>query len=268
MSASSRGARTSWTARTTTAIDTRSCRSSSSPRANRRRGLALACATAATAFAFASAEVSAQDGPGTKTSDVRAQTRLFRRGSTAVTETQASELTLTLTEAAVRPIQTWIRTAGALDDTRRILTTSLRSPEAELVQIGQRLRAFSVLSRTQMYQGKITRITPQPGGARVEATLAASARNDVARYLMEIVVERGPFLSVPNVSIIEEGGSRVVYLKLASGEYSPRTIHTGLEGELYTQVVDGLNEGDQVVSIGSFFVDADNKLKSGEAEEP
>jgi hypothetical protein len=53
-------------------------------------------------------------------------------------------------------------------------------------------------------------------------------------------------------------------VKDASGEYMPRTIETGLEGELYTQVTTGLAEGDQVVSIGSFFVDADNKLKSGE----
>jgi hypothetical protein len=229
--------------------------------------LALACATAAAALLSPRAEIAAQEEPAGKTSDVRAQTRLFRRGSTAVTEAQASELTLTLTEAAVRPIQTWVRTAGALDDTGKILTTSLRSPEAELALVGQRLRAFSVTSRTQMFQGKITRVTPRPGGALVEATLAAAARHDVTRYLMEIVVERGPFLSVPNVSIIEEGGSRVVYVQLATGQYSARTIHTGLEGELYTQVVDGLNEGDQVVSIGSFFVDADNKLKSGDSEE-
>jgi Cu(I)/Ag(I) efflux system membrane fusion protein len=73
---------------------------------------------------------------------------------------------------------------------------------------------------------------------------------------------------VPNVSIIEEGDERVVYVKQASGDYSARTIHTGLEGELYTQVLDGLAEGDQVVSIGSFFVDADNKLKSGGSETP
>jgi hypothetical protein len=197
-------------------------------------------------------------------SDVRAQTRLFRRGSTAVTEAQASELTLTLTEAAFRPIQTWVRTAGTLDQTGRILTTRLRSPEADSVQVGQRLRCFSVTSRTQMHQARVTRVTPEPGGAVVEATIAVAARNDGARYLMEIVVERGPYLSVPNVSIIEEGGSRVVYVQEATGEYTPRTIQTGLEGELYTQVTDGLAEGDHVVSIGSFFIDADNKLKSGE----
>jgi len=189
---------------------------------------------------------------------------LFRRGGTTVSEEQASELTLTLTEAAVRPIQKWVRTAGALDDSSHGLTARLRSPEAELVQVGQRVRCFSVSSRSQMYQARVTRVTPQPGGAIVEATIAAAARNDGARYLMEIVVDRGSFLSVPNVSIIEENGSRVVYVKDASGEYMPRTIETGLEGELYTQVTTGLAEGDQVVSIGSFFVDADNKLKSGE----
>lgn len=200
-------------------------------------------------------------------SDVRALTRLVRRGSTAVTEAQASELTLTLTEAAVRPIQTWVRTAGTLDGAGRVLTTFLRSPEAEIVQVGQRLRTYSVASRTQMQQARVTRVTPEAGGARVEATLTAAARVTGARYLMEIVVERGAFLSVPNVSIIEEGGNRVVYVQRATGEYSARTIHTGLEGELYTQVTDGLAEGDQVVSIGSFFVDADAKLKGG-SEEP
>lgn len=194
--------------------------------------------------------------------DIRTQTRLFRPDSTAVSQAQASELTLTLTDAATRPIQTWIRTAGKLDTTGRIVTAFLRSPEAELVQIGQRLRSFSVSSRMQMHQGKITRVTPQAGGAQIEATLANQARNDGSRYLMEIVVERGPFLSVPNVSIIEEGTGRVVYLQQGPGEYVPRTVQTGLQGELYTQVLDGLADGDQVVSIGSFFVDADHKLKS------
>ena len=54
-----------------------------------------------------------------------------------------------------------------------------------------------------------------------------------------------------------------MYVQHATGEYTARTIQTGLEGELYTQVVEGLAEGDQVVSIGSFFVDADSKLKGG-----
>jgi len=79
-------------------------------------------------------------------------------------------------------------------------------------------------------------------------------------YVMEIVVERGPFLSVPNEAIIEEGDTRVVYIQQGT-RYVPREIHAGIQGELYTQVIDGVNDGDQVVTFGSFFIDAEHKLK-------
>src|SRR5262245_56387114 len=192
---------------------------------------------------------------------VRDFTRPANAG-TAVNDTQASELTLTLTEAAMRPIQTWVRTAGNVDSTGKILTAVLRSPDAALVQEGQRLRAFSVNSRTRMHLARVSRVTKQNGGVSVEATLPVQVPNDGSRYLMEIVVERGPYLSIPNVSIIEEGDQHIVYIQKAAGSYAPQAIKTGLQGELYTQVLDGLTEGDNIVSVGSFFINAETKLKS------
>lgn len=191
---------------------------------------------------------------------VRDLTRSTQPG-TVVSEAQASELTLTLTQAAVRPIQHWVRTAGTLDRTGRVVAAFVRSPDAELLRVGQRLRSFSVKSRTRMHLGKITRVTAKPGGAAVEATLPVRAANDGSRYLVEIVAERGPFLSVPNVSIIEVGEQHIVYVQQEPGRYVPQVIEVGMQGELYTQVLAGLEEGDQVVSVGSFFVDAENKLK-------
>jgi len=47
----------------------------------------------------------------------------------------------------------------------------------------------------------------------------------------------------------------------ADGDYVPRTFEAGVQGELYTRVLDGLNPGEQVVTFGSFFIDADHKLK-------
>ena len=201
-------------------------------------------------------------------SDVEAAgVRDFTRSKpgTPVTATQASELTLTLTDVATRPIQNWIRTSGKLDQSGRVLTTFLRAPESDLVQVGQRFQAYTVNSRTRMHLGRITKITPQAGGAVIEGTLPIQASADIPHYLMEIVVERGPYLSIPNVSIIEEGADHVVYLQRQPGQYTPQIIKTGLQGELYTQVMEGLKEGDQVVSVGSFFVDAETKLKSADA---
>ena len=34
-----------------------------------------------------------------------------------------------------------------------------------------------------------------------------------------------------------------------------------LQGELFTQVLEGLQPGEQVITIGSFFIDAEHKLK-------
>jgi hypothetical protein len=34
-----------------------------------------------------------------------------------------------------------------------------------------------------------------------------------------------------------------------------------MRGELFTQVLDGLTPGEQVVTTGSFFIDAEHKLK-------
>jgi multidrug efflux pump subunit AcrA (membrane-fusion protein) len=70
---------------------------------------------------------------------------------------------------------------------------------------------------------------------------------------------------VPNEAIIEEGDARVVYVQGQPQQYAPQEIRIGVQGELYTQVLDGVKDGDQVVTFGSFFIDAEQKLKGTEA---
>lgn len=195
--------------------------------------------------------------------DVRSRTRTPRSGTT-VTKSQAVELTLTVGQAAVRPVQTRVRTAGTIDKTGKILLAYLDRTGAELVKVGQRVRAFTPESWASMYQAWITRVVPQGGRVMVEAMLTAKGLKNSRHYLMEIVVEQGQFLSVPNEAIIEEGDKHIVYVQQHPGHYVPQKIHTGVQGEMYTEVLHGLNEGDQVVTFGSFFIDAEHKLKSTE----
>src|SRR6187401_1122410 len=78
---------------------------------------------------------------------VRDHSRKSPRG-TRVTEAQASDLTLTLTSVAVRPVQVWVRTAGAIDTARKVVTVRLVGTDATLVKVGQRARTFPVESRS------------------------------------------------------------------------------------------------------------------------
>jgi hypothetical protein len=111
-----------------------------------------------------------------------------------------------------------------------------------------------------MYQAYVTRVNVRGNDAAIEVTLAASGRANTTFYVMEIVVEQGPFLCVPNEAIIEEGDKHIVYIQQA-GEYVAKEVRTGIQGELLTQIVDGLEPDAQVVTFGSFFIDAEHKLK-------
>ena len=192
---------------------------------------------------------------------IRDRIRLSKDQQTPITDAQANELTLTLNDAAVRPIQMWVRTAGTIDPTGRTITARLSREDASHVKVGQRVRAFPPESRSSMFQAKITQVTAQGERVSVSAALSGPAHAGSPRYILEIVTEPLEFLSVPNEAIIEADGKYVVYVEAEKGRYEPRAIEPGLQGELYTQVLTGLKAGEQVVTFGSFFIDANHKLK-------
>ncbi len=186
---------------------------------------------------------------------------------TVVTKSQAVDLTLTLSSVAVRPIQTWVRGAGTIDRKGRVLTAYLDSRDAKFVKVGERVRTFTPATKTTMLQAWVTKVTAGPERTTVEVTLTAEAPKTGPHHVIEIVANAGELLSVPNEAIIEEGDRHIVYVQQKNGQYVPQEIDTGVQGELYTEVLSGLSEGDQVVTFGSFFVDSEYKLKGPAASD-
>src|SRR5204862_6327027 len=128
MSACIPGARTSWTARTTTATN---LVGGWSLVIRRQAGLRPACLVLLFCVA---ATIAAAQNP-------RSHTRLDPRG-TRVTQSQAETVTLTLGTAEVRLLQTWVRTAGTIDKTGKILRAKVSGSDEPLVKDGQELRTF------------------------------------------------------------------------------------------------------------------------------
>ena len=191
---------------------------------------------------------------------IRDRIRLSPEKRNPITEQQANELTLTLNAAMVRPIQIWVRTAGTLDAAGRAISATLPAHEAAFVKVGQRARVFSPESRSSMFQAIVTRVAPAAGSTSVVVALSGPAYQRSPRYVMEIVTEPIEALSVPNEAIIEADGTHLVYVASGDGRYAPAEIQTGLQGERYTEVRSGLKNGDQVVTFGSFFIDANHRL--------
>jgi Cu(I)/Ag(I) efflux system membrane fusion protein len=195
--------------------------------------------------------------------DMRQRMRDVQGPPTVVTETQATELTLTYTAVEVRPIQDWVRSAAVMGRDGQTLSARLPGSVAGRIVAGQRARAFPVNSRSSMYQARIVSVTSGADGLRVEAQLAGVAHERLAEYVLEIVVDTGQYLSIPNEAILEEDGGQVVYVSDGAGGFEQRHIESGVQGERYTQVLKGLQSGEQVVTTGSFFVDAEYRMKGG-----
>ncbi len=201
--------------------------------------------------------------------DVREHTRLAGPKATAITESQAAALTLTLSAVSLRPIQTWVRTAGTIDKTGKILSASLSGLEATLVKVGQRVRAFPPSSKSSMYQAYIT---------RVDAARRRRRRRGVADGLGAAechALRHGDRRRTGTIPVRPERGdhrggrpSTSCTCSSSPDSTSRRKIQTGIQGELFTQVLDGVKEEAQVVTFGSFFIDAEHKLKGTEQNPP
>ena len=104
--------------------------------------------------------------------------------------TRGADNTAAIPEAAKPLVQTGVvRTTGGVDTTGWVLIAVVHGLDAAVVREGQQVRAFSVNSRRRMHLARVTRVTRQQSGVRVEATLAARVLGTSTRYLLEIVTE-------------------------------------------------------------------------------
>ncbi|MDO9168196.1 MAG: efflux RND transporter periplasmic adaptor subunit [Methylobacter sp.] len=117
--------------------------------------------------------------------------------------------------------------------------------------------------------GKITFIEPTVDNktrtARVRVELPnpdGMLRPD--RYArLNLRIDLGERLVVPEQAVLYAGESRVVFVDLGGGRLLPKKIKIGLRNDDFIEVLDGLAEGDVLVTSGNFLIASESKLKSG-----
>ncbi len=175
-------------------------------------------------------------------------------------ELASSPISTTVSQVEVRPLQVWVRAAGQRSTSGRELTAQIYGEQGAYIRTGQRVRAFQLRSRASMYQGQVVSAETRDASTLVRIALR-SAGLQPDDYVLEIIADLGPLLSIPNEAVIEEGDRQLVYVRQKSGDYVPREIRTGRRGELFVEVVEGLKVNDEVVTFGSFFIDAEFRMK-------
>ncbi len=95
---------------------------------------------------------------------------------------------------------------------------------------------------------------PNPDGALRPAlfgsvTLAAPVATD-------------PVLAVPESAVLDTGARQTVLVDRGEGRFSPRAVTLGARAEGYVEIVDGLAEGEAVVTRANFLIDAESNLRA------
>lgn len=79
----------------------------------------------------------------------------------------------------------------------------------------------------------------------------------------------GSLLIVPRSAVLQDGRRSVVYIEQSAGHYEPRIIKVGRTGDEGVEVLDGLKDGERVVTQGNLMIDAEAQLRHlGEPAEP
>jgi Cu(I)/Ag(I) efflux system membrane fusion protein len=75
-----------------------------------------------------------------------------------------------------------------------------------------------------------------------------------------IRVQAQPVLAVPREAVLDSGTRTLAFLDRGDGRFEPRDIKTGRTFGDFTEVIEGLQAGDKIVTSGTFLIDSESKL--------
>jgi len=158
--------------------------------------------------------------------------------------------------------------------------------EVGLLKQGQQIDVSLPVFPNQTFQGQIAVINPIIDAAKRTARVRIDIPNAKGQLRpgmyanVETKIDEGEGLTIPVQAALPTGERMLVFLDRGQGKLLPRYVQVGRsfttfdgqqEGNYY-QVVNGLQEGDRIVTSANFLIDAESQvqgaLKDWEGEEP
>lgn len=150
------------------------------------------------------------------------------------------------------------------------LWLKIQLPEQELNQIkrGDAVRVEVLAEPGKYRKTKVDFIYPQLTENNRSMQLRAALDN--ADYALkpgqtaEVWLQSKPrkALVIPNNALLDSGQKQWVLRVLSPGVYQPQHIQTGERTMDWIEVIEGLSEGEQVVTNASFLIDSESRLQA------
>lgn len=160
-------------------------------------------------------------------------------------------------EVRIQDIQRTVRVAARALDSLKAAFLDVPDGDRRYLVSGQRVRLFAPQQR-----GRFTPavITVNAAGPSLLLKSELDPQRPGSLLVAEIPVILGRHLAVANDALQSDSEGYSVFVQIRTGGYEQRRIRVGESGDLVTQVTAGLSPGEQVVSLGAFFIDAEHRM--------
>jgi hypothetical protein len=77
---------------------------------------------------------------------------------------------------------------------------------------------------------------------------------------VEINIDAGKKLAVPDEAVLDSGLRKVVFLDKGDGRFAPAEVKVGGRYDNYYEILDGLSAGEKILASASFLLDSESRL--------
>lgn len=140
--------------------------------------------------------------------------------------------------------------------------------ELPLIKIGQQATVTLSYDPGTVLTGRVGFIYPtidsqtRTGKVRFEVENRGEQLKPGMYANVELQVPLGTRLVVPREAILESGERQVIFLHHGSGKLEWRTVRLGSQAGDWIEVVEGVKEGEHVVTSANFLIDSESRLKA------
>lgn len=141
--------------------------------------------------------------------------------------------------------------------------------DAGRIALGDRVSISARAFPGEAFTGKVAFVLPELKAETRTAQVRIELPNPGHRLLhnmyADVTIDTGsgaPVLAVPESAIIDSGDRQVAIIDMGEGRYKPVALRLGRRGDGHVEVLEGLSEGDRIVTRANFLIDAESNLQA------
>ncbi len=136
------------------------------------------------------------------------------------------------------------------------------------VRVGQSVQLRVSAEPGRDFTGRVDYIYPTVSMATRTLKIRVVFDNPNMRLLpgmygdMRVATRSDSVLAVPHEAVVQTGEFSYVFLAYPGGRFEPRLVRTGVQDAGFIEVLDGLANGQRVVTSANFLIDSESRLRA------